>query len=222
MTSVKSLLRDRSLDRNAAEQPRDPGSGTGTGLPREHLMISNLHMGMARDRSLDRHMDRYRERDMDSRYHTYGGQGHRDRSLDRDKEYPHMGARSLERDHPGSNLTRSRSIDYDYIVNQSPFLPLSQDTRHSRDTLILDMQSQMADLNKECATLQQELDLAKEKVSSSMNSIKTFWSPELKKERSLRKEESAKINTQQEQLRISQTENKVSAFFQFRSSSSSS
>lgn len=213
MTSMKSLLRDRSLDRSNSD--RDHGQGTGTGLPRDHVLLSNLHMDMARDRSLDRHLDRFRDRSMDNRYHTYGGQSHRDRSLDREKDFPHMGARSLERDSNGScNLTRSRSIDYDYLVNQSKYLPLSaQDFRHARDTLILDMQAQITELNKECATLHQELDLAKEKVSSSMNSIKTFWSPELKKERALRKEENARLNALQDQLRVAQIENKVRVLF---------
>ncbi|ELU00655.1 hypothetical protein CAPTEDRAFT_42317, partial [Capitella teleta] len=91
-------------------------------------------------------------------------------------------------------------------VSQSQFMPMT-DFR-SRDTLILDMQAQITERNKECASLHQELDLAREKVSSSMNSIKTFWSPELKKERALRKEENAKLNSLQDQLRVSQIESK--------------
>ena len=83
----------------------------------------------------------------------------------------------------------------------------SQDLR--RDNLILDMQGQIADLNKECATIQQELDLTREKLSSSMNSIKTFWSPELKKERVMRKEEMGKYAMMNEQLRAAQAENQV-------------
>ena len=42
-----------------------------------------------------------------------------------------------------------------------------------------------------------------------MNSIKTFWSPELKKERLLRKEESAKYNNLIEQYRMARTEKEV-------------
>jgi hypothetical protein len=117
-----------------------------------------------------------------------------------------MGAKSLERDHHTSNLVRSRSIDYDYVNNQAAFLPAPQDFPHNSDTLILDLQTHIADLNKECAIYQQELDLTQEKLGSSMNSIKTFWSPELKKERALRKEESAKIGSLSEQLRTAQAE----------------
>ncbi|GFO27652.1 Elks/rab6-interacting/cast family member 1 [Plakobranchus ocellatus] len=39
-----------------------------------------------------------------------------------------------------------------------------------------------------------------------MNSIKTFWSPELKKERAVRKEEAARCNLLNEQLKVTQAE----------------
>jgi hypothetical protein len=49
--------------------------------------------------------------------------------------------------------------------------------------------------------LEHDLKLTKEQLNSTMKSIKTFWSPELKKERALRKDESCKyqllINEQQ-------------------------
>lgn len=44
-----------------------------------------------------------------------------------------------------------------------------------------------------------------------MNSIKTFWSPELKKERALRKDEAAKMSMWKEQYRVVQDETQVSA-----------
>jgi hypothetical protein len=44
-----------------------------------------------------------------------------------------------------------------------------------------------------------------------MHSIKTFWSPELKKERALRKEESAKYSLINDQLKLLSSENQVSA-----------
>ena len=43
-----------------------------------------------------------------------------------------------------------------------------------------------------------------------MHSIKTFWSPELKKERALRKEESAKYSLINDQLKLLNSENQVS------------
>lgn len=45
-----------------------------------------------------------------------------------------------------------------------------------------------------------------------MHSIKTFWSPELKKERALRKEESAKYSLINDQLKLLSTENQVRLF----------
>lgn len=42
-----------------------------------------------------------------------------------------------------------------------------------------------------------------------MHSIKTFWSPELKKERALRKEESAKYSLINDQLKLLSSENQV-------------
>ena len=42
-----------------------------------------------------------------------------------------------------------------------------------------------------------------------MHSIKTFWSPELKRERAVRKEEMQKAALLQEQLRMSQAEGQV-------------
>lgn len=42
-----------------------------------------------------------------------------------------------------------------------------------------------------------------------MNSIKTFWSPELKKERALRKDEATKVAVWKEQYRAVQEEMQV-------------
>lgn len=44
-----------------------------------------------------------------------------------------------------------------------------------------------------------------------MHSIKTFWSPELKKERALRKEESAKYSLINDQLKLLTSENQKQA-----------
>ena len=178
----------------------------------DRSVYSDRHTGYMRDRSLDRRdrsLDRHdrsqnRHIDMTERYNTYSG---RERSLDR--EYvPHMGARSLEREH--SNLVRSRSIDHEYINDQDVFFPSTPDSYHSKDTLILDLQTHIAQLNKECSLLRKDLESTKDKLSSSMNSIKTFWSPELKKERAMRKEESAKHQVLHDQIRLLQAEGQVS------------
>ena len=72
----------------------------------------------------------------------------------------------------------------------------------------------MTELHQECAQLQKEMEVARDKLGSSMNSIKTFWSPELKKERAMRKEEAAKCNMLNEQLKVTQAELKVGLYRQ--------
>ncbi|XP_059151047.1 ELKS/Rab6-interacting/CAST family member 1-like [Physella acuta] len=193
-SSLGTSMRDRSLDR----------------IERE-----NAYLG---DTSLDRHFEQMQysmqmdnRLNHDTRYNTTG----RDRSLDR--EYPHMGARSLERD-PHS-ISRSRSTDrggeYNYPSATLPSMPLlshpsSIQPDHSssefRNSLVFEMQVQISDLHKEVGRLQKDLDQTREKLSSSMNSIKTFWSPELKKERAVRKEEAARCNLLNEQLKVTQAE----------------
>lgn len=58
--------------------------------------------------------------------------------------------------------------------------------------------------------LRRDAEVKESKLSSSMNSIKTFWSPELKKERALRKDEVSKISVWKEQYRVIQDEAQVS------------
>lgn len=174
-----TALRDRSLDR----------------LERDHIYSG--------DRSLDRHLDRMQlSIAMDSQRDRSAKTYSRDRSLDR--EYPHMGARSLERDH--SSVARSRSSDRggDYPV--SSYLTSSPSPQDYRNNFIFELQVQVTELHQECAKLQKEVEITRDKLSSSMNSIKTFWSPELKKERSMRKEETAKCNMFNEQLKVTQAE----------------
>lgn len=50
--------------------------------------------------------------------------------------------------------------------------------------------------------LKHDYEMAMQKLNSTMNSIKTFWSPELKRERQLRKEETAKLAALQRQVNI--------------------
>ncbi|XP_064523720.1 ERC protein 2 [Pseudopipra pipra] len=79
--------------------------------------------------------------------------------------------------------------------------------RQVRDSTVLDLQAQLKDLQRENDLLRKELDIKDSKLGSSMNSIKTFWSPELKKERVLRKEEAARMSVLKEQMRVSHEEN---------------
>ncbi|XP_039523592.1 ELKS/Rab6-interacting/CAST family member 1 isoform X9 [Pimephales promelas] len=79
--------------------------------------------------------------------------------------------------------------------------------RQARDNTIMDLQSQLKEVLRENELLRKEVDVKESKLSSSMNSIKTFWSPELKKERALRKDEASKIGVWKEQYRVVQDEN---------------
>lgn len=91
-----------------------------------------------------------------------------------------------------------------------------------------DLQHQNTDLQRELGQLKRELELTNQKLGSSMHSIKTFWSPELKKERALRKEESAKYSLINDQLKLLSTENQVrniilnAVYVPFQNSNSSS
>uniref|UniRef100_A0A8C6WPJ7 ELKS/RAB6-interacting/CAST family member 1a n=1 Tax=Neogobius melanostomus TaxID=47308 RepID=A0A8C6WPJ7_9GOBI len=78
--------------------------------------------------------------------------------------------------------------------------------RQARDNTILDLQTQLKEVLRENDLLRREVEVKESKLSSSMNSIKTFWSPELKKERALRKDEASKIAVWKEQYRVIQEE----------------
>ncbi|KAM5252816.1 ELKS/Rab6-interacting/CAST family member 1 isoform 12-T26 [Hipposideros larvatus] len=79
--------------------------------------------------------------------------------------------------------------------------------RQARDNTIMDLQTQLKEVLRENDLLRKDVEVKESKLSSSMNSIKTFWSPELKKERALRKDEASKISVWKEQYRVVQEEN---------------
>ncbi|KAF6730906.1 ERC protein 2 [Oryzias melastigma] len=72
---------------------------------------------------------------------------------------------------------------------------------------LLEMQAQFREMQRENEMLRRELDLKDSKLGSSTNSIKSFWSPELKKERIMRKEEAARTSILKEQMRVTHEEN---------------
>lgn len=74
---------------------------------------------------------------------------------------------------------------------------------------LLEMQAQLREMQRENEMLRRELDLKDSKLGSSTNSIKSFWSPELKKERIMRKEEAARTSILKEQMRVTHEENQV-------------
>ncbi|XP_022081373.1 ELKS/Rab6-interacting/CAST family member 1-like isoform X5 [Acanthaster planci] len=82
-----------------------------------------------------------------------------------------------------------------------------EDMRPPQEAVLLDVHAQLREYQLENASLRQELEAKEAKLASSMNSIKTFWSPELKKERALRKEEAARMQALREQCRTAMEEN---------------
>nr|UVH70854.1 ELKS [Octopus bimaculoides] len=202
MTSVRSFMRDRSLERNSdiermsssgiysdgrsqsSETNRYPTLGTGG---RDHRDLAPTSSGGVRERRPS---------------YQLSSSSSRDRSLDR--EYPHMGARSLERDY-AFHHNRNRSFDMAEVLSSSFTSQSVMDVR-LKDQIILDLQNQIAELNRDCLQYQRDAENSNEKLNSCMNSIKTFWSPELKKERAQRKEEVSKYLNLNEQLKITQAE----------------
>lgn len=138
-----------------------------------------------------------------------GGEGVHDREFMPIRE---PRERSLER-----TAARDRSLDRAMYLEDELYGPRSArqspNTHLGRDPgggYIGELQHQNTDLQRELANLKKELELTNQKLGSSMHSIKTFWSPELKKERALRKEESAKYSLINDQLKLLNSENQVS------------
>lgn len=126
----------------------------------------------------------------------------RDRSLDRGP----MLEDDLYRDH--HSMGRSRASPNPDLGGRHGQAGLGSMTR---DSYFSEVQMHNTDLQKELGNLKKELELTNQKLGSSMHSIKTFWSPELKKERALRKEESAKYSLINDQLKLLNSENQKQA-----------
>ncbi len=153
----------------------------------------------------------------------------RDRSLDRDWTVSGGGAGAYG---VGPYGRRDRSLD-----RRDPMLDMDDPMGYGRDPMMpgrrpglspnpvpttlgrggvgnvepfmAELQHTNSELQRELANLKKELEVTNQKLGSSMHSIKTFWSPELKKERALRKEESAKYSLINDQLKLLNSENQV-------------
>jgi len=71
-----------------------------------------------------------------------------------------------------------------------------------QDSLIVDLQSRLGALSRECCALRVELERTRDQLHASAQSVRMFWSPELKRERVLRKDESVRLAIVSERLRI--------------------
>ncbi|KAG5868120.1 hypothetical protein JTB14_017263 [Gonioctena quinquepunctata] len=123
-------------------------------------------------------------------------------SLDRGPTMDH------EREFVPIRERRDRSLDRGQYFDDEPYSSRSaRQSPTSHQPFIGELQHQNSDLQRDLANLKKELELTNQKLGSSMHSIKTFWSPELKKERALRKEESAKYSLINDQLKLLSSEN---------------
>ncbi|XP_022236948.1 uncharacterized protein LOC111084559, partial [Limulus polyphemus] len=92
-------------------------------------------------------------------------------------------------------------------MHASPVHNVDKQNDYSRDNFVMELQSSLNELQNQYGSIKRELDVTTQKLGSSMHSIKTFWSPELKKERALRKEEAAKYALINDQMKILRSEN---------------
>ena len=67
-----------------------------------------------------------------------------------------------------------------YQSSQSASNAQASGASSSKLTFIKDLQVRLMDMQKECYLLRCELDTSQQKLAASMQSIKQFWSPELK------------------------------------------
>lgn len=127
--------------------------------------------------------------------------------LDHDREFvPIRDPRERSRD-------RGLYLDDDLYGSRSARQSPNPHMLRDGGNYIGELQHQNNDLQRELGNLKKELELTNQKLGSSMHSIKTFWSPELKKERQLRKEESTKYSLINEQLKLLNSENQVSRHY---------
>ena len=122
---------------------------------------------------------------------------------------------NLQRDTSGNSIksmlnSASNAANDLYSTHQQQQQQHSQQTspthQQSKLNFIKDLQIRLMDTQKECYYLRCELDTSQQKLTSSMQSIKQFWSPELKRERLHRKEETAKYAMLLEQYKLLQSQ----------------
>lgn len=166
------------------------------------------------DRTRSHHRSRSASRPMNAsnalsvRYTSLDRSGlDRSETSGHDREFmPIRESRSIDRSARNSALDRGLYLE-DELYGRS--------SSGQQGNYLGELTHQNNDLHRELSNLKKELELTNQKLGSSMHSIKTFWSPELKKERALRKEESAKYSLINDQLKLLNSENQVSADFTY-------
>ncbi|XP_030748232.1 ELKS/Rab6-interacting/CAST family member 1-like [Sitophilus oryzae] len=213
----KALRSSRSGNNSPSEHVGGGGGmvGGGVGVGGGGGGYGGYQTGYYRDEDLEEQMLEERGRPM-----AVGPGHHRSRSATRPTNPMSVRYQSLDRgptvDHDREFLPirdrRDRSLDRALYFEDDPYSTRSaRQSPTSHQPFIGELQHQNSDLQRDLANLKKELDLTNQKLGSSMHSIKTFWSPELKKERALRKEESAKYSLINDQLKLLSSENQKQA-----------
>lgn len=105
-----------------------------------------------------------------------------------------------------------KKVSKSSVGSSSAMSPILSPSSLSTTATLLNTNSQdrITELQKEINSLKKEIEAKDAKLSSSMKSIKQFWSPELKKERATRKEETEKCVILKEKHQIATSQIEVS------------
>ena len=102
----------------------------------------------------------------------------------------------------GGGLEDQNLFKHDLSSNSIHKLLLQQQVSSNQNSKSKEIQMKLIEMQKEIISLKSELEITNQKLQSSIHSVKTFWSPELKKERQARKEETAKYQNLFEKYKI--------------------
>lgn len=105
-----------------------------------------------------------------------------------------------------------KKVSKSSVGSTSAMSPILSPSSLSPTATLLNTNSQdrITELQKEINSLKKEIEAKDAKLSSSLKSIKQFWSPELKKERAARKEETEKCLVLKEKHQIATSQIQVS------------
>ncbi|OQR71158.1 hypothetical protein BIW11_01551 [Tropilaelaps mercedesae] len=193
-------------------------SATGVPLRSYHSMERDqdrefIPIREPRERSLDRSLDSVSAR------HAAGRRGERGYGADPYQQHDsHHAYRDLEGDpyaaqhasRMGAGVGGVGMAGVGHTYDRGGYGPAGPAGARGGDSFVMELQTRLNELQAQYGTVKRELDATTQKLGSSMHSIKTFWSPELKKERALRKEEAAKYALINDQLKLLRTENQLS------------
>ena len=103
-----------------------------------------------------------------------------------------------------------KKVSKSSVGSTTPLSPILSPSSLSSATTLTNSQDKIIELQKEVNSLKKEIEAKDAKLSSSLKSIKQFWSPELKKERAARKEETEKCLILKEKYQIANSQIEVS------------